>query len=72
MNLDELRAELVKCGVPETLYQLSGGLPNEKCCIGQKDGRWEVYYSERGSKTSLKFFDDEHSACLYFLRWVTR
>lgn len=43
--------------IPSHAYSLTGGYPNEAFCIGQNNGKWEVYYSERGNKTSLKIFD---------------
>lgn len=70
MNIGELKAVLECEGVPKDLYSLNGGLPNERCCIEQVDGHWEVYYSERGIKSSCKLFDTEEGACLYLYDWV--
>ena len=43
-----------------------GGLPNETLCIVKED-TWQVYYSERGSKSGLKLFKTESEACEFFL-----
>jgi hypothetical protein len=48
------------------VYALDGGLPNEAYCLAKVDGKWEVYYSERGNKTGLKIFQKEEEACQYF------
>lgn len=54
------------------LYSImTGGLPNENLCI-VKDGKWQVYYSERGNKSGLKIFETETEACEYFLHKIKR
>jgi len=64
MNIAELRAILVEAGIPEDVYSLTGGLPNEAYCIEQgPDGRWYGYYSERGGKSGLRAFESEDAAC---------
>lgn len=70
MNIAELKLIFEKEKVPNDLYSLIGGLPNERCCIDQINGRWAVYYSERGSKSDLKFFDTEEEACLHLYEQV--
>jgi hypothetical protein len=67
MNSENLKQELERLNIPSSEYSLTGGLPNESYCIDFNDGVWEVYYSERGCKTGLKTFEDESSACKYFL-----
>jgi hypothetical protein len=66
MNIRELESRLISENIRRDVYSLKGGLPNEAYCISKKDGTWEVYYSERGSKTSLKVFHNEEEACQYF------
>ena len=67
MTINELEKRLHDIGVPKEYYSiLSGGLPNEVYCITNSNNVWEVYYSERGNKSSLKTFDDEEDACKYF------
>lgn len=58
--LNKLREEQI----PEDVYSLFGGLPNDKFCINKSEC-WEVYYSERGIKTYLMKFDTEDKACKY-------
>jgi hypothetical protein len=71
MTFKELAAKLSACRVPKDKYSLSGGLPNEKYCIEHVDGKWRVYYSERGSRSGLRIFDSEQEACDYFFEEVT-
>jgi hypothetical protein len=66
MTLAELRNKLVSSKVPSDAYSLAGGLPNEAYCIEERDGKWHVYYSERGSRTGLKVFGTEQAACDHF------
>lgn len=70
MNRMKLKNILEKVRVPENLYSLYGGLPNESYCLDKQDDKWEVYYSERGSKTDLEIFDTEDVACQYFLNKI--
>lgn len=74
MMLDELRRWLEVRDIPEgRRYCLSGGLPNEAMCVDrEKDGRWSVYFSERGGRTGLRIFDTEDEACEYFIEYVEK
>lgn len=71
MNTNELEVKLTEAGVRKDVYQLSGGLPNEAYCLAQSDEEWQVYYSERGSKSNLKTFDTESQACQYLFELLT-
>lgn len=66
MTLRELRKALRLIGVPKDMHWLSDGLPSDRLCICQEDGKWIVYFSERGSRFDLKYFDTESEACEYF------
>lgn len=72
MNLMQLELELKKTNIPKYSYSLKGGLPNEVFCISNETRKWEIYYSERGNKTSLKTFEFEQEACDYFFTWIKR
>ena len=71
MNKSDLEKILKKNKIPKQSYSLSGGLPNECYCIGKKE-KWEVYYSERGLKTQLVYFNTEEAACEYFLKLIQK
>ncbi|WP_052447551.1 hypothetical protein [Clostridium polynesiense] len=62
MNLSELEVKLKEISIPKDAYSLKGGLQNEVFCISNENGRWEVYYSERGNKAALKIFTAEKEA----------
>lgn len=68
MNLKELKRELKKYRVPDYYYNLQEkGRHDERFSITFTDGKWEVYYKERGVKTTDMFFDTEDEACRYML-----
>ena len=72
MTVEQLEKELETMGIPQELYSIMvGGLPNEKLCIAKED-KWQVYYSERGSKSGLKMFETESEACEFFLQKMKR
>lgn len=68
MKMFELENILINSKIPLEFYSLKGGLPNEEFCIGYQNHQWEVYYSERGHKSSLKIFSAEEDACDYFYK----
>lgn len=72
MRLNQLEKELLELNIPNDVYSLKGGLPNETFCVSEEDGKWETYYSERGNKSGRKLFDTEEEACQYFLNWIKR
>ncbi len=68
MNKAELKTKLQGAGVRPQSYSLDGGLPNERYVLSQQSNdRWEVYYCERGGKSSFHSFDSESAACEFFL-----
>lgn len=72
MRINDLKIKLKELGVPPVLYSLRGGLPSEKYCIEERDGRWYTYYSERGERTGEKAFSSESDACEHFLMEIKR
>jgi len=71
MTIRELEIKLKGLGIKKIFYSLSGGLPSEVFCIDRNESNWEVYYSERGSKSQLKVFEKESEACDYFYKKIT-
>ena len=66
MNIEKLKNIFVECGVPRNLYNFEGtGRKDERFCLEFVNGRWNVFFSERGCKTTDLFFDSEEEACLY-------
>lgn len=68
MTIIELQKLLNQKNVPQNLYSLSGGLPNEAYCIAKNKSVWEVYYSEKGEKSEYRKFNSEEEACKYFYK----
>ena len=67
MNREQLRNRLKEIGIGAARYSLAGGMPDNKLCMDTEDGRWIVYYSERGIRTFEESFDTEVEACECFL-----
>ena len=68
LNLKETLAILKKEGVPDAMYSV-GGLGKGECVgISNENGEWQTYYSERGTKTSVKTYANENDACRAFLK----
>ena len=70
MRKHELKRKLMENSVPEDMYSLEGGLPNEAYCLNREGSLWEVYYSERGIKTGIRHFESEEQACDYLYELI--
>ncbi|HTO36202.1 MAG TPA: hypothetical protein VL021_00330 [Brumimicrobium sp.] len=68
MKKNDLVNKLEEKGILKKSYSLEGGLPNEAYCLNKTKDGWEVYYSERGSKSGLRKFYSEDDACNYLYR----
>ena len=66
MNIKELQVELEKLGVPRRVYSLKGPM-DERLCLESRDGKWYVFFVERGRERILKEFDEEYAACDFML-----
>lgn len=80
MTIAELHTKLHELGIPSEDYYLHGlygsTSDNERLAMQIKKGKYtieyEVYFRERGVKHSSRVFTDEHEACAYFLKRLTR
>jgi len=70
MKKENLRSILINKSISRSYYSLEGGLPNEKLCLDYENGKWIVYYSERGIRTGIRYFDNEDDACGYLLHAI--
>ncbi len=68
MKKNELLETLTREDFTPSTYSLDGGEPDEAMCLCNEQGRWYVYYSERGLQTGKVGFDTEDAACDYFLK----
>ena len=72
MNKVELQTRLISENIIQDLYSFKTTFPNEAFCLIEANGKWEVYYSERGNKNGLKIFENEEEACQYFYDWAIK
>lgn len=57
---------LKKVRAPKHMYNIDGiGRDDERFCMVKEGEKWNVYYSERGCKTTDKYFDSESEALAY-------
>jgi len=72
MKKNELKKKLLIERIPANSYWLDEDTPcvGEVYCLAKNKDNWEVYYSERGQKSSLKIFNNEDEACDYFYNWL--
>ena len=63
MNKDELKHILDNERFSPRIYDLNGGMLNDRLCLSDEGGRWCVYYTERGIRFSEEWFDSESDAC---------
>jgi hypothetical protein len=64
MTLIALKEILVSEGIPAKWFLLDGkGIKEDKVCLEQTDGKWSVFYSERGKEYDLLTFATESAAC---------
>ncbi len=72
MDREELRRRADRAGIRRTSYSLEGGLPPEAYVLSLAEGRWSVYYSERGRRSGEMTFDTEDQACSELFRRLIR
>lgn len=66
MDVSMLQKALQELQIPQHLYNIDGkGRDDERLCLSCADGKWTVYYAERGVKTTNIVFDTESEACTY-------
>lgn len=64
MNIRKLKKILKKKGIAEYHYRIcEKGIDDDKINLDYEDGKWIVYYSERGKVFDKKIFDSESEAC---------
>ncbi len=69
MTLAELQSKLDEDGVLRGLYSLAGGVPdNQTYTINEQNGKFHVYYTERGGRYDLAVFDNQEDAVDHFMK----
>lgn len=60
---------LRKVSAPKYMYNIDGvGRDDERFCMVKEGEKWNVYYAERGCKTTNKYFDSESDALTYIYK----
>lgn len=66
MTREVLEEKLKIAGVPDYIYNLTGKGKKDEClCLEKNQGKWSVYYLERGIKTTNEVFESEDDACQF-------
>lgn len=69
MDKKEFVKIMKKLHIPIELYNIDGkGRDDERFCLVKDGEKWNVYYSERGYKTTNKYFDTESEALEYMCK----
>ena len=68
MNVQELKKEIEKLGVPSRRYSINGHLCSDTYILNEVYYYWEYFYmDERGGQNGYRKFDNENDACTFFL-----
>lgn len=72
MNIRDLAQRLAEEGCNPSAYSIgSRGNASDAFCLTHQDGRWRVFYTERGLDSVPMFeAESETDACEYFLRHI--
>ncbi|HKN02852.1 MAG TPA: hypothetical protein VJY31_02785 [Buttiauxella sp.] len=65
----ELINMLHKNNIPEYCYSIDNE-KNESLCLLQENGKWIIFYSERGERSDPEYYDSEEVACTNFFKEV--
>ena len=69
MDKKEFIKIMKKMHVPIAWYNIEAkGRDDERFCLVKDGEKWNVYYSERGCKTTNKYFDSESDALEYMCK----
>ena len=61
-----------KIHVPNFFYNIEGtGRDDERFYLNKDEHGWNVYYAERGCKTTNKYFNSESEALEYICKRLT-
>lgn len=72
MDKQDFLRQVKKRHIPNDLFNIDGtGRDDERFVMVQTDDQWNVYYAERGCKTTDKYFDSESEALKYILEELT-
>ena len=67
MTANELKIQLFEMMIPHYCYSI-GAEEDQRVCMVQSGGKWQVYFCEEGEKLDLEEYMDEAEACGEVLR----
>lgn len=66
INISDAAQEMSILNIPSNAFSIGDPSQDESLCIRERNGHWEVFYYERGIRTGLRTFREEHEACENF------
>ena len=68
MNVQELKKEIEKLGVPSRCYSINGHLCSNTYILNEVYYYWEYFFmDEKGGRSGYRKFYNENDACTFFL-----
>ena len=74
MDIEQLKQEIKKTGMKDRYIHIG----TSPCCddcfnlIKRQDGKWEIFYGERGQKVNLRVYITEEEATDVFLKLIQK
>lgn len=68
MKIPEMLNIIKSKNIPDDAYSINRKLQDESLCMKKNDNFLEIFYYERGIKTSFHTFENEDDACEYFMK----
>ncbi|MBO4919475.1 MAG: hypothetical protein J5365_04900 [Erysipelotrichaceae bacterium] len=68
MKYKELKKVVSKMYIPVNCHNLGRRRPDNAYCLERSRKQWMIYYSERGNRNDIEYFDSEENACEAFYR----
>lgn len=68
MKIPEMLNLIKSNNIPDDAYSINKKLQDESLCMQKNDNFFEIFYYERGIKTSIHIFKNEDKACEYFMK----
>lgn len=72
MNIEQLKEEIKKTGMEDKYIQIGTTPYCEDCfnLLKRQDGKWEIFYGEKGRKVNVRIYDTEEEAADQFLKLI--
>ena len=72
MNIKQLKKEIRKLGIDERNYNICDRAVYDGCfnILSHDNGKWDIFYGEKGKKKDQQVFDSEDEACSAVLAMI--